>query len=155
MNYECKRKFLDKFAQLMPELAKFEPRRKQLALMGKSAEFKKELKAKFINEFLSCFDFIKHGCPDGYSVFSNNMIRKSSKETFAIDDQFYGCYNGVNYRITEITNAMIRGKKRTYSGPWRGVILNIDFNKPTKTKILLTPKGECGAMTIPPTMELV
>jgi len=144
MKSEYRKKFYDKYMELIPKLSKFEGRRRFLSLIGASATFKKELKTLCFDELLSSLGFIKRSESSEYSVTLNGLV-KPYEHGMITDDCFSGCYEGVNFRITEISNAMIRGKLDVYSGPWQGVIINIKFNKPIKTKIKITPKGESGA----------
>ena len=148
MKSEYRKKFYDKYMELIPKLSEFERRRKFLSYIGCSRIFKKELKKLCLDELLSSLGFIKHTDSSEYSVTLNGLIRNYDNHKIIIDDSFEGCYEGVNFRITEISNAMIRGKLDVYSGPWQGIIINIKFNKPIKTKIKLTPKGENGANII-------
>jgi len=144
MKSEYRKNFYEKYMELIPKLSKFEGRRRFLSVFGASATFKKELKALCLDELLSSLGFIKRSESSEYSVTLNGLV-KPYENGMITDDSFSGCYEGVNFRITEISNAMIRGKLDVYSGPWQGVIINIKFNKPIKTKIKITPKGESGA----------
>lgn len=133
-----KEKFYKQYKEnVLPKIFELETTRQKLLKTHNNAKYKKLIKEKCIHELLSCFDFIERGSNPSIPVCVKSLL----KPDFGCitDDSFFGCYNNVNFQLTE-AHAQVKYKKDLYSFTERFVFINLVFNKNAKTNVHLSPQ---------------
>ena len=142
MNNTDKQNLKEKFYEqckknVLPKISEMEAIRQKLLKTHNNAKYKNIIKEICINELLSCFDFIERGSRSSIPMSAKNLLNPNFGHI--TEDSFYGCYNSVEFRVTE-AYAQVKCKKDIYSFTERFVFINLVFNKNAKTNVHLCPQ---------------
>ncbi len=111
-------------------------------------KFAKIMKEKYFKNLIPVFDFIKitniEELPESIMYHKMRASKGGGYIEPEIDDNFVGCYKDVKFSIIEVDNINLRGKMGCYSGPWGGIILNLEFNKSASTNVFISPQSDLG-----------
>lgn len=103
-------------------------------LNKKGYEFRREIKNKFYDDFLKCFDFITEHKINGSDEYIDNTMPANT----LYDDMFYGCYKGIQFKILEVRNFILEQRyniRRNLS-----VTFVMELNKFVKSPITIISK---------------
>ena len=111
-------------------------------------KFASIIKEKYFKNLIQVFDFIKitniEELPESIMYHKMRASNGGGYIEPEIDDNFVGCYKDVKFSIIEVDNIKLRGKMGCYSGPWGGIILNLEFNKSASTNVFISPQSDLG-----------
>ncbi len=133
-----KKKFYEQCKKnVLPKISEMEAIRQKLLKSHNNAKYKNIIKENCINELLSCFDFIERGTSSLIPMCVKSLINPDFGHI--TDDSFFGCYNTVNFQVTE-AYAQIKYKKDVYGFTEHFIFINLVFNKNAKTNVHLCPQ---------------
>ena len=143
MNINHKQLFYEKYKEkIAPKTLEIENFRKSCLKNNDNLGYKNYLKTNYFRDLISCFEYIE-------DISINNEVHNNNFNGLKqgkINDIITGTYKNIKFNITEVSNAMVLAKKGVYCGPWDGVVLEIDFNKPILTFINISPRNDRGYM---------
>ena len=133
-----KEKFYEQYKKnVLPKISEIEAIRQKLLKTHNNAKYKNIIKENFIDELLSCFGFIERGKSSSIPMCVKSLLNPDFGHI--TDDSFFGCYNSVDFQVTE-ADAQIKYKKDIYSFTERFIFINLVFNKNAKTNVHLCPQ---------------
>ena len=109
-------------------------------------EFKNIIKGRFFSKLITCFDYMQKGTENVLENLRLNTqvaqinIREDEAGT-TVDDNFYGNYKGLDFKIIEIKRCLMRGQNGVF-GDWNGVVFEIKLLKKLKAPVYIIPKSD-------------